>query len=417
MGERLTRKDIVKRVGLSTAIAFGFASEYDVINETTITNVVSSTAQQGAKAIRVADTLINNFPVEALIHELPKDIKEYEISDPVAETILLANNYTDILPSLIDDFNNRNYCEITPEEEVLKTKKQLEAEIKFSSKEFSEERKHDRALKLAEKYELTLADERPYYELIDNADSFELVLGYLNHYGSNHSLHFSIPNNKEISDFPITYDVLNSESYSLEDFKLSSKELISDLYYIPTELTNFSSIRDIKIVDKIHYSNFIESYARQNVFVKDENQKQIKLSPGGIINPATRNTYISVNDISSLNLSKRVIHEISHGIIFNYCGVFDSIEDKEYGRLNPEDFKYKDIESFNLFKDITSSEYGYNAVYEDQAYVMNDYIFTNNEIPMNALSPTERKKVTLSFARLNQIAPNFSNYWLTKDKL
>lgn len=404
MSERFlgSKREILRSVGLATIVTVaGVTSERFELNNLEHIDDLGNYI----KSIPELVTSLNTIPVSY----------DYDITENPEKLLEIANIYLPAVDQYMQDSNRGESCKL-PDDQLAEQMIFENVDSMVVDEEFEADNDaeiHERAGIIARKNNLTLIDEKQYLVRINESSTLEEVIAVLNDYASYHSLIFSFPSVQTIEDVPVQFIPLDLKKLNLDKFKRNISEILNNLYYIPIELSRYAHVREIKLVDdipKIMFENLLESTAFVDNLKKESNSLPSK---GGFFNPITEVEYITYGNALDRSFSGKLLHELSHSFIFKYCGIYPTINDLEYASINPNGFSYGNYDSAKEFEDITSSEYGYQSVLEDAAYLMGDYILAKDKLPINALSSTERKKIALLLARIEHVIPGFTEYWIS----
>ena len=382
-------------IGLAATIGVGAESERDTGDPFTYYRMAGDVASNVQKFTKDIPDIVDAISVS---------ISSYPDAHPERIGKVIYDSLPRF-PQIAEDYLNRGNCNA----DQLEPKK-VNIVSDVSPEDLTQEEFHRYARYQAEINGLTLADESEYLGKIDKAESVGDVLSIVNSYARNHSLKITIPESDSVEDFSVKYFGLGNEQFDITEFKSISKRLLRNLYFIPTELTKSAEVQEVKIVGSIYHIMFKHLFGNTAFYDGLRNEISGSEHLGGLFNPVNRIIYINMDDSRSANLSGRMLHELSHAILFKTCGLSGTLNDKEFASLNPEGFLYGDKESLKTYKGISSSRFGYNNVFEDAAYTMGDIVLTFPPIRHDSLPPVQKAKAKLIEQRAEQLAPGFSNY-------
>jgi len=395
------RLKIIGSVGLATAIGIGSISQRNTGDPLTYFQKIGNYT---AVVLEVSNAVAIG-------------LRSYPNLDPLQLADVTAD-YLEVVPQLVTNYLNDKQCNssqliLRPQLHTANVSiNRSEAEqISFAERD-EKDKFHGLAKDSAERNGLTLINEKQYLEQIDNATTIDEILKAVNSYTRNYSLKISAPDADEIEDLPIKFFGISKNKFDLNKFKSISKDFIKSLYYIPTEVAISANVREIKIVDST-YHIMLKHLLGNSAFYKDlRAEKYGSLHPGGIYHPVNRIIYVGLNELESYKFSGKILHELSHAILFKFCGIFGSLNDKEFAELNPEGFSYASRKSKEKYQGITSTVFGYNNVYEDAAYIMGDFILGFSPERKYSVSPTLVSKIRLLLARTETVTPGYTNYFI-----
>ena len=246
----------------------------------------------------------------------------------------------------------------------------------------------------AKKKNLTIVDNRPALESLENAKTVDQVVTIVNEYTSQFDVKLEFAKSAELRDFGWGIKPIDKNKVDVEDFKFGAVMLLSSFSYAPVEVIKTSGIKKINLVDLISPDAPII-----NIY-----QKKPALST----NPVSGTMYASATYLHKLNPSD-FFHEFTHGIDYRECGFLGMLNDPEFKKTNPKGFNYG-FEQENETGKALQEKYAGNHVIEDKATNMEDLFNGFSIYTYKYENKTLQKKQAVEIARLEKKVPHITEY-------
>jgi hypothetical protein len=167
----------------------------------------------------------------------------------------------------------------------------------------------------AERAGLTLVDEEPYLERVDQSETVSTTTEVLTDFMQNYGIEFSVLDKRRLIDTD-NAQPLGETSMDHEDYRSGALTFIDNFHLMPTELIEEADIEDIEIVGETG----LESAAGTYSAVTD-----------GV--DITYDTFVRTPDSTST-------HETMHGIDKSTCGAWGLERDPSFRELNDNGWEY-----------------------------------------------------------------------------
>jgi len=254
----------------------------------------------------------------------------------------------------------------------------------------------------ADRLGLTLIDERPYRQRLDQIDlvypnqnvigeGFKVINDFTRNYGFDVSV---LKSTESQIDAPVPFKPQDLPNYYFDGV---FNYLLDTFRYLPVEEVKASGIKHIVIVRAFKTDGKIDWNVGGEVQFNDPNT-----------------VYIGIAELGSEEGPQIVIfHEMSHTGDFNYCHSPQlSQNDPQYEDLNPSNFQYqgKKYKTFDGWRAVTDTQYGAQNIWEDKADTGKYLLPGINRVVALKSPKAIRKKYDVLAARLEKQAPGVVEY-------
>lgn len=249
----------------------------------------------------------------------------------------------------------------------------------------------------AEEHNLTLVDNEKVLEELDSSENIhEMIEATSTHTKSGYGFSVDFPIGYDLKDLPNIYRPFDRDNYDSEQFKNITKNLVKNLYFVPTELIELANIDRVVIV-------------AQNSFDLVPDFITTQKSPDAVYYFPKDTIYMSLDNHSAENFQTQFDFTLSAAIDMNVCGITQVNENLNFSTFEnikaiQADENKIDTESVNF---LTTQIQSLNK----KARINRNYISPRSPINLSQINQQELNTILFNVLRINEHVPGYLDFW------